>query len=124
MVGSSDFGKVGVWMREQKNTMQSHVSGVKLRQSMWMLNSCVSSLRQSPCGQTKAKTSTAQPILDHTQQRLSELRSKLMTCKPEGDDDHSMRETNSMYKILITFKSQNIFAIGKTCFGHEQADNV
>ena len=29
-----------------------------------------------------------------------------------------------MYKILITFKSQNIFAIGKTCLGHEQADNL
>ena len=89
MVGASDFGKVGVWMREQKNTLKSHVSGVKLRQSMWMLNSCVSSLRQSPCGQTKAKTSTAQPI-------LVELRSKLMICKAEGDDDHSMRETNSL----------------------------
>ena len=47
-----------------------------------------------------------------------------MTCKPEGDDDHTMRETNSMYKILITFKSQNICAIGKTCLGHEQADYV
>ena len=47
-----------------------------------------------------------------------------MICKPEGDDDYSMRETNSVYKILITFKSQNIFAIGKTCFGHEQTDNV
>ena len=70
MVGSSDLGKVGVWMQEQKNTMQN------------------------------------------------------MIWKPEGDDDHSMRETNSMYKILITFKSQNIFAIGKPCLGHEQADNV
>ena len=47
-----------------------------------------------------------------------------MICKPEGDDDYSMRETNSVYKILITFISPNIFAIGKTCLGHEQADNV
>ena len=81
---------------------------------MWMLKSCVSSLRQSPCGQTKAKTSTAQPILDHTKQRLSELRFKLMICKPEGYDDHSMRETNCVYTILITFKLQNIFAIASS----------
>ena len=73
MVGSSDFGKVVVWMREQKNTLICRVSGVMLGQSMLMLNSCVSSLGQSPCGQTKAKISTAQPILDHTQQRLSVL---------------------------------------------------
>ena len=47
-----------------------------------------------------------------------------MIFKHEGDDDHSIREIKSMYTISITFKSQNIFAIGKTCLGHEQADNV
>ena len=35
-----------------------------------------------------------------------------------------MRETNDLYTIFITFKLQNIFAIGKTCLGHWQADNV